>query len=207
MDESTLVQRALTHSSWAHENGGEDNERLEFLGDAVLQLCVSELLYRRAVEDEADMTFRRQKLVNNTILAQLARDEGVDRRVRTGRSMRKDEVKMLAGTWEALLGALFLEQGYEAARAYVAERVIPRLPKGEATRDPVSRLHEHSQQTRNGQVPRYVDLLTEGPDHDRTYTVGVWLGDGLVGEGAGRNKKAARKAAAIDALRRLGLDD
>ncbi len=207
MEDSTLVLTALTHSSWKHEHGGEDNERLEFLGDAVLQLCASELLYRAAVEDEGAMTFRRQDLVNTETLAALARDEGLIGRIRAGRGTNKDEDKLLAGVWEALLAALYLEQGLDAAMERVREKVMPRLKAGAARRDPISRLQEHFQQTQDGLIPSYPDVDRQGPDHAPVFTVNAVVDGRILAQGRGPNKKEAKKDAARNALRELGLDD
>lgn len=206
-----LFLTALTHTSWATAHGGEHNERLEFLGDAVLQLAISELLYeRRPDAREGELTRARQRLVNKDLLATLALELGLDEALRIGPGEQtaglRQEAKPLSDAWEALLGAAYLALGYAAAREVVEHTVLPRLGNAPVVRDPKSRLQEWSQQQHGGQVPTYTLRERSGPDNDPLWTVEVRVAGAALGRGRARKKKDAEQHAAVDALRTLGLD-
>ena len=203
-DRFAVYREALTHSSWTAERGEPHNERLEFLGDAVLQATSSHMLFELYPDaPEGELTRVRKQVVNNRFLAGLARELGLQRLLRLGRGEEltggRDRNRNLAGAYEALLGAVFLDQGYGAAAALVRAVVQPRLLEASRLRNPMQALQEWSQK-RTHTVPEYVDLDDEGPDHDKQFTVEVRTDAGARGRGKGRSKKEARLAAAEHAL-------
>ena len=204
----SLLEQALTHTSWAHENNAPHNERLEFLGDAVLQLCASELLYSsRSSDREGELTRMRQQLVCTEALAALARSVDLGQRVRLGRgeenSGGRDRDKLLADVFEAVLGALYLDQGPEVAFRAGREALAPLLPEVDA-QNPKVALQEWAQ-ARSGEVPRYEAVGEEGPDHSKQFRVVVSLDGVAEGEGTGSSKQRAEYAAARAALKSLGV--
>jgi ribonuclease-3 len=205
-DAPHLVQ-ALTHPSYANERRDAlDNQRLEFLGDAVLGFCVSDLIYRRFQDaDEGTLTRLRAQLVNAEALAEWARATGVPEALRLGRgagaSGLRQSTNVLADAVEALIAACFLDSGLESARR-VCERIVEaRLEAFErvGARDPKSELQERLQA--RGEPPPVYDLLESGgPAHERWFRVRVRVGDHVLGEGVGRSKRAAERSAAESAL-------
>jgi ribonuclease-3 len=207
----TLLDVALTHSSYAHERGGSHNERLEFLGDAVLQLCSSELLYASFPDASEDRLSKARALVVGTdSLADVGRSLGIGTAIRLGKGEEsqggRDRPRNLACAVEACLAAIYLDAGHEAALAAVRRWLGPRLeglvelaPTSEnAFQDPKSKLQEIRQ--RRGERPDYHVVAIEGPDHQRLYTVEVRVGDEVLGAGSGPNKKSAEREAARAAL-------
>jgi len=205
----TLLERALTHPSRAQEQGaGSDNQRLEFLGDAVLELVVGESLYAAHPDwREGDLTQARAALVNGRTLAQRAKRLGLGGWVRLGRSGEAFDVqpKILTDVFEAVVGALYLDGGIEAARALV-RRALPECGDADFApppRDPKSRLNEwaHAQRL---DPPRYCTIADSGAEGgDGRFAVMVLLEGRAVGEGNGRTKRAAENAAAGSALAQL----
>lgn len=205
--ESPHLVQALTHPSYANERReASDNQRLEFLGDAVLGFCVSDLIYRRFPDaDEGTLTRLRAQLVNAEALADWARDTGVPEALRLGRgagaSGLRQSTNVLADAVEALIAACFLDVSLERARA-VCERIVEtRLEAFErvGARDPKSELQERLQ-ARGEQPPTYDLMESGGPAHERWFRVRVRAGSELLGEGVGRSKRAAERAAAESAL-------
>ncbi|GMV18683.1 MAG: ribonuclease III [Polyangiaceae bacterium] len=198
---------ALTHPSFANEQRGEpDNQRLEFLGDAVLGLCASELLYERFPEaDEGSLTRLRARLVNADALAAWARDNAIAEALLLGRGAESSGLRtstnVLADAVEALVAAAYLDSGLEAARSACAQILEPQLEGIDAgsTRDPKSELQERVQAAR-GDTPRYDVTDSGGPAHDRWFEVAVRVGSRELGRGRGRSKRAAEFAAARAAL-------
>lgn len=197
---------ALTHPSFANEQRGEpDNQRLEFLGDAVLGLCASELLYERFPEaDEGSLTRLRARLVNADALAAWARDNAIAEALLLGRGAESSGLRtstnVLADAVEALVAAAYLDSGLEAARSACALILEPQLEGIDAgTRDPKSELQERVQAAR-GDTPRYEVTDSGGPAHDRWFEVAVRVGSRELGRGRGRSKRAAEFAAAQAAL-------
>lgn len=211
---SSLRVRALTHRSYLNENAAvmEDNERLEYLGDAVLDLIVAELLYHRLPEmKEGRLTRLRSALVRTEQLAAFARALNVGEQLRIGKGEEdnggRTRDSMLCDTFEALIGAYYLDSGMQAVNAFVRpllQPVLDELLLEETDGDSKSRLQEYSQATHKF-TPQYTIIGTYGPDHQRTFTAQVIIQGQVVGEGTGRNKRAAEQAAALDALRKLGL--
>jgi ribonuclease-3 len=207
-----LLLRALTHTSFvneAPEPRPESNERLEFLGDAVLELIVAERLYRdRPGLSEGDLTTLRAGLVRLETLGRLALDIGIGRWLRIGKGEAatggRERASIAGRALEAILGAAYLDGGLEAARG-VALRLmdaeIVRLAETQRLKDDKSRLQELSQ-AELGIAPTYRTVAAVGPDHAKEFTVEVSLGDVIVGRGTGRTKQSAAQAAAHDALSR-----
>jgi ribonuclease-3 len=212
--DQSLLLRALTHRSYLNENSEvhEDNERLEYLGDAVLDLIIANLLYHRLPEvKEGKLTRLRSSLVRTEQLAQFATRLELGSRLRLGKGEQgsggQQRKTLLCDAFEAVIGAYFVEAGYEATRDFVQplfKPLLEELLRAEADNDPKSRLQEWAQAER-GLTPRYVIVERRGPDHEQTFRAQVVIGEEVCGEGVGRNKRSAEQAAAQDALNRLGL--
>jgi len=210
--EPALLLEALTHKSFSNETQGTApcGERLEFLGDAVLDLVVGAAAFATYVDfPEGELTRIRAELVNEKCLAAVARQLGLGPCLRLGRGERRsggeDKDSLLADAVEALFGAIFREGGYEAARQVILPLFAERLAlaaKRQYDLDFKTLLQEESQR-RYGRAPTYRLLQTEGPDHDPTYIVEVSVDGAASGRGEGRTKKAAEQQAAAAALARL----
>ena len=210
-----LLQRAFVHRSYLHEADEEtelrDNQRLEFLGDAVLSFIVSELLFRRYPERrEGDLTNLRSALVKRETLSRFAKELRLGDYLLLGRGEEENGGRgrhtTLCDTYEAFIGAFFLDQGTAALRKFVEPRLmaeIDRVAPHALTKDPKSRLQEWVQAAM-GQTPRYKTVHTEGPDHARLFTRQVTIGKKPIGVGQGQSKQEAEQAAAAMALFRLG---
>lgn len=207
-----LLRRALTHRSYVNEHPDalEDNERLEFLGDAALDFLSGAWLYSRFPEtDEGQLTRMRAALVRTDQLAEFSRQIGLGEALRLGRgeeaSGGRERPALLCGAFEALLGALYLDAGLEAVRAFIE----PRLAEAtEALLDDEALLDARSQlqvwaQAEVGETPRYRTVEARGPDHAREFVVEVTVGGALRGRGVGRSKQAAAQRAAADALAKV----
>lgn len=209
-DDLSLLKRALTHPSYLNENpslGLEDNERLEFLGDAVLDYISATWLYHRYPEmSEGELTRLRAALVRTEMLAQFARDTGIDRCVLLGHGLEetggRSRNSVLCDAFEALVGALCLDKGFEAAANYVKPLFQPALADimdRDLDKDAKSLLQEWSQ-AKLGLTPTYKTISERGPDHAKEFTVSVLIGNEVYGQGVGRNKQAAAQKAARSAL-------
>mgnify|MGYP003382723479 CR=1 FL=1 len=206
-EEAPHLKQALTHPSFANEQRGEaDNQRLEFLGDAVLGLCASELLYERFPDaDEGSLTRLRARLVNAEALANWARDNDVAEALLLGRGAESSGLRgstnVLADAVEALVAATYLDAGLGAARKACEGILVPQLEQMDAgeTRDPKSELQERVQAVRSD-TPRYDVVDSGGPAHDRWFEVSARVGPREIGRGRGRSKRAAEFAAARAAL-------
>lgn len=213
-----LLQLALVHSSLLNEPlvgsepvAGESNERLEFLGDAVLDLIVAEYLYRRFPDmPEGRLTVSRATLVRRETLASWAEDMQLGALLRVGRGEVQEGVisqRTLAGAFEAVVGAIYLDQGLEVARSFVEARLDPDVERLLTTADLTNYkglLQERLQQS-DTQLPEYVVVTETGPDHDRTFVVEARHRGQRIGSGEGRSKRIAEQAAAKDALCRMGV--
>ncbi len=212
-DRPDLLARALTHRSRAHENGDEggSNERLEFLGDAVLDLLVSErLMERLPAAPEGVLSRARAAAVNTTALAGRALALGLDRRVLLGRGEERTagraKESILANVFEAVLGALYLDGGLEVARALVDRELADVLADpASGLSDAKTRLQELLQ-AQGGAPPTYAIAEQSGPPHAREFRVRVSQGDLVLGEGVGRSKRSAEQEAARAALERIASD-
>jgi ribonuclease-3 len=210
----SLRLRALTHRSFLNENAAvtEDNERLEYLGDAVLDLIVAELLYHRLPEmKEGRLTRLRSALVRTEQLAAFARALNLGQQLRIGKGEEdnggRTRDSMLCDTFEAIIGAYYLDSGMEAVNAFVRpllQPVLENLLNDEGDGDSKSQLQEWSQ-AEHKFTPQYIITGAHGPDHQRTFTAQVIIQGQVMGEGTGRNKRAAEQTAALDALKKLGL--
>lgn len=216
LQELTLLDEAMTHRSYARAPGRprKENERLEFLGDAVLGLAIAHCLYRRFPDlPVGRLAQMRIDLVRAPVLAEKGRRLGLGRYLRLGHgeaaSGGRQKESLIGDALEALIGAIYLERGWEAAAQWVErlfQEELARLPDTVRSFDAKSRLQERTQE-HGGQRPEYRLVEAVGPDHDRQFSVEVWLGHRLMGRGLGRSKKAAEQEAARQALEVLELGD
>jgi ribonuclease-3 len=208
-----LLQQALTHRSYVNEHGEStlgDNERLEFMGDAVLDFLVGDILYQRFPQlPEGDLTRLRAALVRTDSLAELAVQLGLGLCLRMGKgeeaSGGRARITNLCATFEAVVGALYLDQGLDAVRTFVTPRLdvlLGQIMAESRDRDARSRLQEWSQAEHN-LTPVYQTVAATGPDHQKEFVVAVVIGDRAVAQGTGRSKQTAAQAAAREALRLL----
>jgi len=207
------LQQALTHRSYLNENPAfqlSHNERLEFLGDAVLELVVTEYLYHKYPKVwEGELTAYRAALVNTVSISQVAASLEVQKFLLMSKGEAKDTGRarqsILANAYEAIIGAIYLDQGYNVARDFIGRTLIPKtdeIVSKKLWRDAKSALQEVSQEKRNF-TPRYEVVGEEGPDHDKVFTVGVFLGPELICKGKGPSKQEAEQDAARTALEKL----
>jgi len=204
-----LLLAALTHRSYLNENPKwhlDHNERMEFLGDAVLELVVTEYLYKNYPNPEGEMTNWRAALVNANILSKITGEFDLNDYVLLSRGEAKDTGRarqyILANAIEALIGAIYLDQGYEPCEKFIARFVLKELPmiiEKRLYRDAKSSFQEIAQD-KVGITPTYEVLKEWGPDHARNFEVGVFLEKELIGQGQGPSKQEAQQSAAEDAL-------
>jgi ribonuclease III len=209
-----LLSRALTHRSYLNEHleALEDNERLEFLGDAVLDFVVGAWLYNRYPEmPEGDLTRMRSALVHTEQLANFAREINLGAALRLGRGEiqggGRDRDALLCDTFEAVIGALYLDSGIDAVREFIAPFLIVAsddILLNHKNEDPKSSFQEWAQ-AQGYSTPQYITKSSSGPDHSKIFEVEVVINKSVYGAGSGHSKQIAAKAAAQDALRRLGL--
>jgi ribonuclease-3 len=205
-----LLQQALTHSSYARENRTADNERLEFLGDSIIEFVVRDLLFETyPAMDEGEMSKRCDQLVDQSQLAALAVDLGLPDLLRLGYGSlhERDNPSVQSDAFEALIGAYRLDAGIQAAYDYakaVFGPLVNRVMELPPT-DPVSALQEFAQ-AHAWPLPEYRELSATGPDNAKTFEIGVYVNGQRCGVGQGRSKKEARKQAAWEALQRLRND-
>jgi ribonuclease-3 len=205
-----LLDRAFIHRSYLNEHpkaGLEHNERLEFLGDAVLELVVTDHLYLNFPNPEGDLTNWRSALVKTESLSEVAEKLELDQYLKLSRGEAKGNARsralIHANCVEATIGALYLDQGYDAAKGFIQEHIISKLSAILADGtwvDPKSRFQELAQE-REGYTPHYRVLEEMGPDHDKVFVVGVYVGERLCGKGQGSSKQAAQQAAAAVGLK------
>ncbi len=205
-----LLITALTHRSYVNEHKAsvkEHNERLEFLGDAVLELVTSDFLYRNYDEPEGIMTAWRSALVRTESIGAAGEELGYEPLVRLSKGEKHGSTRahavILADCFEAVIGAIYLDQGYDTAREFIAKHILVKIDKilEEGTwRDPKSYLQELAQHN-DGATPVYRVLNEEGPDHDKTFTVGAYVGHQLKGTGVGHSKQEAEGNAAAEGVK------
>lgn len=213
-----LLITALTHRSYVNEHKKSvqhHNERLEFLGDAVLELAVTEYLFTNFVEPEGILTSWRAALVRTESIGAAGDELGYGPLIRMSKgeknSSDRARLQMLANAFEAVIGAIYLERGFDDARDFIHKHIIVKLDgilESGSWRDPKSYLQEISQRV-DGHTPVYKVLHEEGPDHDKVFTLGVFVGDNLMGRGSGSSKQAAQQEAAraaIAAYKQSGSD-
>ena len=206
----SLLDTALTHRSFLNENKSvkEHNERLEFLGDAVLELVATEYLYTNYPNPEGELTNWRSALVKTETISDVSRDLGVEEYLLMSKgeskSFGRSRQLLLANAFEAISGSIYMDQGYEAARDFITKNLLTRLDyiiKEKLYIDPKSEFQELVQE-HDGITPRYEVLREEGPDHNKKFLVGVFVGETKWGEGTGASKQAAQQAAAVNAVKK-----
>ncbi len=206
-----ILITAFTHRSYLNEHKksvSEHNERLEFLGDAVLELVVTEYLYLNYPDPEGILTNWRSSLVRTESISAAADRLGFEPLLRLSRGEKRGtdraRAQILANCFEAVTGALYLERGYEACQVFITENILStfdNILKTGSWMDPKSRLQEVTQ-SQQGATPSYRVLSEVGPDHEKEFTVGVYVNDKLVGSGTGPSKQTAQVSAASAALKK-----
>ncbi len=205
-----ILQRAFTHRSYINENprsGLAHNERLEFLGDAVLELVVTDHLFRTYPDHtEGDLTAYRSALVNAVVAGDVAQSLNMNEYLLLSKGESKDTGRarqtILANAYESFIGALYLDQGYNVCDAFIKKTLVPKLVDiidKKLWRDAKSHVQEEAQE-RLGVTPSYEVIGQLGPDHDKFFTVGIFFGDKKIAEGKGRSKQEAQQEAAQAAL-------
>lgn len=214
--DSTHLLTAITHRSYLNEHREatqEHNERYEFLGDAVLELVVTDFLFHKYPEKpEGELTAIRAALVNTLSLADAATKMNINEFLLLSKGEARDTGRarqyILANTFESIIGAIYLDQGYEAAKEFVASHLFDKTETIVAKRlwqDAKSRFQELAQE-HNSITPSYETLSQTGPDHNRVFTVGVFLGQQKIAEGNGRSKQEAEQAAAEAGIAEKGWE-
>lgn len=207
-----LLITAFTHRSYVNEHKktvSEHNERLEFLGDAVLELVTTRFLYDNYAEPEGILTNWRSSLVRTESIGEAAGRHGFEPLLRLSRGEKRADserarLQILANAYEAVVGALYLDQGYEAAEEFIKRSVLvtfDAILKSGSWQDPKSRYQEVIQ-SEEGHTPQYKVMSEEGPDHDKIFKVGVYVDGELRAEGQGPSKQSAQVAAAEKALKK-----
>ncbi len=209
-----LLVTAFTHRSYVNEHRKTvqvHNERLEFLGDAVLELVTTQFLYANYSEPEGILTNWRSSLVRTESISAAAAKNGFEPLLRLSRGERRGteraRAQILANCYEAVIGALYLDQGYKAAEEVITRTLLSTFDsilQSGSWMDPKSSLQEVAQ-SRDGFTPVYRVLSEEGPDHDKVFTVGVYVGNALRGKGTGPSKQAGQQKAAEAALVTYGV--
>lgn len=204
-----LLVTALTHRSYVNEHKKSTkvhNERLEFLGDAVLELATTEFLYKNYSEPEGILTSWRAALVRTESIGDAGEKLGYESLIRMSKGEKhgsdRARLQILANAFEAVTGAIYLERGFDDAKVFIATHILSKLDsilESGSWRDPKSHLQEVSQRI-DAMTPSYKVLHEEGPDHDKVFTLGVFVGEKKMGEGTGPSKQIAQQAAAKAAL-------
>ncbi|MAG44979.1 ribonuclease III [bacterium] len=204
-----LLEQALVHRSYLNENTEcklDHNERLEFLGDAVLELVVTEYLFKHYDNPEGDLTAWRAALVNGKMLAKIADSLKIGDFLMLSRGEKKDKGRarqyILANTFESIIGAIYLDQGYDSSKKFIEKNVLQRLKEvleKQLYIDAKSKFQEKAQE-KTSTTPDYKVLHETGPDHDKHFTIGVYLGKKLIAKGSGASKQSAQQSAAQNGL-------
>ena len=215
-DNIDLLVTALTHRSYLNEHkksATEHNERLEFLGDAVLELVTTDFLFSNYDKPEGILTAWRSALVRTESIGAAGERLGYEKLIRMSRGEKHGSARarqqILANAFEATTGAIYLDKGYEAAKKYITDNILSTLPQileEESWRDPKSYLQEISQ-SKDGFTPIYKVIKEDGPDHEKIFTLGVFVGDKKMGEGEGPSKQIAQQEAAREAIRKYKKQD
>lgn len=212
-----LLKQAFVHRSYLNENSGtglQHNERLEFLGDAVLELVATEELFRRYPDkSEGELTAIRAAMVNTTSISEAASRLGFNEYLLLSRGEAKDTGKareyIMANTYEALIGAIYIDRGYDEAEKFIEDSLfikIEEIVSKKLWRDSKSLVQEKAQEEL-GVTPKYELLEESGPDHDKNFTVGIFFSASLAGKGSGKSKQEAEQNAAKAAIRARGWLD
>jgi ribonuclease-3 len=214
--DKALLRQAFTHRSYINENRGTGalhNERLEFLGDAVLELVITDYLYNKFKEmNEGELTSLRSALVNADTCAAVATRLGSNDFLLLSKGESKDTGRarqyILANTLEAIIGAIYIDQGYEVAKDFILKHITPLteeiIEKG--TWIDSKSLFQEKAQEHESITPMYKTIRETGPDHDKHFTIGVYLGTKQYGEGEGKSKQDAEQEAARNALKKTGWE-
>lgn len=214
--DKSLLRQAFVHRSYINENkdaGFGHNERLEFLGDAVLELVITDYLYKKySDKTEGELTSYRSALVNSTTLAMVSTKLQMNEYLVLSRGEAKDTGRarqvILANAIEALIGAIYLDQGYDGAQDFIYKNISPLIETVLAEKswiDSKSLFQERAQDI-DGSTPLYKTLKETGPDHDKKFTVGVYVKDKMIATGEGKSKQDAEQAAAKKALEVKGWE-
>ena len=208
-----LLEQAFVHRSYLNEHPNfelDHNERLEFLGDAVLELVVTEYLYNNFPNPEGELTNWRASLVNSRMLAKIGNDIAFEDCLYLSKGEAKDTGKarqfILANAMEALIGAIYMDQGWELAKYFIERFVLSQLAevfKNKSYLDPKSRFQELAQE-KAGVTPVYKVLGESGPDHAKTFEIGLFLGNEIIAKGSGLSKQEAQEEAARNGLEAKG---
>ncbi len=209
-----LLKQAFTHRSYLNEHRDSElvhNERLEFLGDAVLELIVTEHLYQKYPDStEGELTAYRSALVNAVTMSEAASKIEMNDFLLLSKGEAKDTGRarqiILANTIEAFIGAVFIDQGYEVAKYFISRNIfnlIEKIIEEKTWLDAKSKFQEQAQDY-EGVTPQYKTIKEDGPDHDKQFTVGVYLNNNKIAEGAGKSKQEAEQVAADNALKAKG---
>jgi len=210
----SLLKQAFTHRSYINENKGSGlfhNERLEFLGDAVLELVITEFLFNKFPDkQEGELTSLRAALVNTVTISKVAGDIGMNDFLLLSKGESKDTGRarqvILANTFEAFIGAIYLDQGYELAKKFVSDNLFPELNiivEKSLWKDSKSAFQEKAQELLSI-TPVYKTINETGPDHNKIFTVGLFLGEEQLSEGKGHSKQEAQEDAAKIGLKKRG---
>lgn len=213
-NDTRLLEQAFVHRSYINENprtGLVHNERLEFLGDAVLELISTEYLYTNYPhQNEGDLTAYRSALVNAVTLGELASSLGFNDMMKLSKGEAKDvhraRSSILADAYEAFIGALYIDQGYEATKEFITRTLLGKtdeIIRRGLYKDAKSYVQEKAQEL-HSVTPSYKVLSEEGPDHDKLFLVGIYFGDQKIAEGRGKSKQEAETVAARTALEEKG---
>ncbi|TSC70885.1 MAG: putative ribonuclease III [Parcubacteria group bacterium Gr01-1014_46] len=212
--DASLITQAFVHRSYINENkqsGLSHNERLEFLGDAVLELVITDFLYKKYTDKaEGELTAYRSALVNADTCAGIATKLGMDQYLMLSKGESKDTGRarqyILANALEALIGAIYLDQGLEKAHEFIEKNFTPMIEKIilEGSHVDSKSLFQEKAQEFDGITPAYKTIKESGPDHEKKFTVGVYLGKELVATGEGESKQDAEQEAAEEALSKRG---
>ncbi len=212
--DKSLLEQAFIHRSYINENKGSGlshNERLEFLGDAVLELVVTDFLFKKYPETkEGVLTAYRSALVRTESISQAARDMGMNNLLLLSKGESKDEGKardyILANTFEAFVGAVYLDAGYQAAHQIIANALFDNIEKviEEGSWKDAKSLVQELAQENYSETPRYEVVSAEGPDHDKHFVMAIYFGKKKIAEGSGKSKQMAQQAAAEAAILQEG---
>lgn len=211
-----IIDTVFIHRSYLNENRGKNishNERLEFLGDAVLELCVTEYLYNKLDKPEGEMTSLRSALVKGESLSTEAKKLGLNDLIKTSRGEAKNVGKardlILANAYEALIGAIYIDQGYKTVYKFIENNLIYKLNdilENGLNYDSKSKFQELSQENL-GITPTYELISETGPDHNKTFVMGAYLDKKKIGEGSGMSKQRAQAEAAENALQNFKFEN
>lgn len=202
-----LLETALTHSSFANETSCESNERLEFLGDAILGCVTARVLYEKFPDaTEGELSKLRGSIVSKTNFVRYAQELKIDKQILLGKGEEstggRERESNLCGTFEAIIGAIYLDGGYKKSYQIISKLVNCTLKNNDIYVDDKTRLQEITQKEFK-EIPRYEIVKEEGPPHNKTFYVEVSIKSGLLGKGKGKNKKKAEQSAARKAIKKL----